>query len=102
MNSIGLNVVRSAISPDTPSLAEPPASENGDARVAVHASATVRSATSSPLESIVPAGGLHPIAESQAKRSVSLFLRRVWRDGALFGRGGTAGKDIAGEASRTR
>ena len=39
------------------------------------------------LESFVPAGGLHLVAdESRAKHSVTMFLRRVWQDGALFDR----------------
>ncbi len=76
------------IPPEVPSLAGRHASRDADAPAATPARHVPLSATSSSLESFVVPGGLHPIAdESNAKRPVSIFLRRVWRDGALFNRG---------------
>jgi hypothetical protein len=54
-----------------------------DVPVAMPARPTPGSTASSSLEGFVPAGGLHPIVESHAKRNVSVFLRRVWRDGTF-------------------
>ena len=85
MSSITTNLVvgSAQIPPEVPSLAGPHTSRDPNAPAAMPASPAPISATSSSLESFVPAGGLHPIAdESHAKRVVSIFLRRVWRDGA--------------------
>ena len=93
MNSIARSIVGSATQPAAETLHDPQAQDvhTTAALAATPASRTPLSATSSSLEGFVPAGGLHPIAESHAKRSVTMFLRRVWREGALLDRG-PAGK----------
>jgi len=93
MNSLATTIVSSATQPAAETLHDPQAQDvhTTAALAATPASPTPLSATSSSLEGFVPAGGLHPIAESHAKRSVSVFLRHVWREGALFG-WGRAGK----------
>ena len=68
------------------SLAAPHTSRDTSAPAAMPASSESLSAMSSSLESFVPGGGLHSIAEPHAKRSASMFLRRVWRDGAICDR----------------
>jgi len=72
------------ILPEVHSLAEPHGAHVANTSTATPAHPEPRSATSSSPTSFVPTGGLHPIAdEAHAKRSTYMFLRRVWRDGAV-------------------
>lgn len=88
MNPLTTSIVSSAPQPTALTLHDPQAQDvhTTAAPAATSASRTPRSATSNSLQGFVPAGGFHPIAEAHAKRTVSMFLRRVWREGSLFDR----------------
>jgi hypothetical protein len=85
MSSIITDLVAGSarVLPEVLSPAEPHSARGANTPAAMHANTEPQSATSSSLTSFVPSGGLHPVAEeAHAKRCTSMFLRRVWRDGA--------------------
>jgi hypothetical protein len=70
--------------PEVLALAEPHSAGSAKGPAAMLAKPEPISVTTSSLASFVPPGGLHPVTdEAHAKRTISMFLRRVWRDGAL-------------------
>lgn len=85
MSQITMNLVAGSVHilPEVDSLADPHSAGVANTSAAMPANPEPQSATSSSPTSFVPTGGLHPVAdEAHAKRTVSMFLRRVWRDGA--------------------
>jgi hypothetical protein len=85
MSSITTNLVANSahalLQPASP--ADPEGAVDASAALVTPTEAEPSPSASGSLESFVPVGALHPLAdESRAMRSVTMFLRRVWRDGA--------------------